>query len=359
MRKNKCACLLMVAGMVLTSCKAGNGNSQTAGETTNKISNVVSDTEIEKTEAAYNTAGEENVLDNTENKELNVTETVADDGLEQGKQGVIVEKCPVSASDTRKDVVYGEYVHETYFSKTAGRERGMNVLLPKNYSEEKKYPVLYLLHGIFGDENSFPSDPNNKVKEIFYNLCEDGLSREWIVIMPSMFVKTSDDQKPEFNAEALKPYDLFLDDLVNDLMPYVNEKYSVLEGRENTAIAGFSLGGRQTLYISLSRPDLFAYAGAISPAPGLVKAKDWAMEHPGLFLEDEIVYPKADEENAMKVLMVMCGDSDKVVGKFPKSYHELFEKNAVEHIWYEVAGADHDNTAIKSGLYNFLVQVGK
>ncbi len=359
MRKINYVCLALFACMVLTSCGAGNTNPEAAGEAISEISNVVSDVENEKNEATDNKANEESALNNTENKELNVIETLADDGTEQGKIGTIVEKCPVSASDSREGCVYGEYKHETYFSKTAGRERGMNVLLPKDYSEDKEYPVLYLLHGIFGDEYSFPSDPQNKIREIFYNLFEDGLTRDWIVIMPSMFVKTSEDQKPEFNSEALKPYDLFLDDLVNDLMPYVKEHYSILEGRDNTAIAGFSLGGRQTLYISLSRPDLFAYAGAISPAPGLIKARDWAMEHPGLFLEDEVVYPKENEENSMKVLMVMCGDSDKVVGKFPKSYHELFEKNGVDHIWYEVKGADHDNTAIKSGLYNFLIQVGK
>ncbi len=57
--------------------------------------------------------------------------------------------------------------------------------------------------------------------------------------------------------------------------------------------------------------------------------------------------------------MICAGDHDSVVGKFPLSYHEILEENGSEHIWYEVTGADHDNTAIKSGLYNFLIQIEK
>lgn len=292
-----------------------------------------------------------------ENKELNVAETVADDSDKKATKGVTVEKCPLSASDKRTTIEYGNYIHETYYSTTCGMERGYNVLLPENYDENKTYSVFYFLHGVFGDENSFPSDPANKVKEIFYNLAADGEARQWIVIMPAMFATNDKDMKPSLSAEGLEPYDNFINDLVNDLMPVIEERYPVYTDREHTAIAGFSLGGRETLYISLSRPDLFAYAGAISPAPGLVPGKDWAMEHPGTVTEADVVYPAEGEENAMTVLMVMCGTSDKVVGRFPKSYHELMDKNGVSHMWYEVTGADHDNTAIKSGLYNFLIQI--
>lgn len=340
---------IMVSMLFLCACKTP--DNQVVLSSTDVVQGT--DTSVERIE-------EVSFVSSEVNEELNVEETVADDSTIEGSEGTIVNKCPLSASDKRKDVEYGEYSHETYFSNTAGRERGFSVLLPRNYDETKKYPVLYLLHGIFGDEYSFTNDPANKLKEIFYNLSEDGISRDWIVIMPSMYVKTEDSQAPNFSdPDSILPYNLILDELVNDIMPVVSERFPVLEGRDNTALAGFSLGGRQTLYISIKRPDLFAYACAISPAPGIVKARDWAMEHPGLFTEQEVVYPKEGEENAMKVLMITCGTSDKVVGQFPKSYHELLEKNGVDHIWYEVEGADHDNTAIKSGLYNFLVQVGK
>ncbi len=266
--------------------------------------------------------------------------------------------CPASAMATRQGVAYGRYTHETYYSKTCRMQRGYTVLLPENYNKNKKYPVLYLLHGVFGDENTFSSDPSSKVREIFYNLARDGKARQWIVVMPNMFAATNPAQRPALTPEGLKPYDNFKNDLVNDLMPCIESRYSVLKGRDNTAIAGFSLGGRETLYTSISYPNLFSYAAAFSPAPGLVPARDWATNHPGSLKPEQVVYPKAGQPNAMKTVMVMCGTADSVVGQFPKSYHELLAKNGVSHIWYEVPGANHDNNAVHSGLYNFLVQVG-
>ncbi len=266
--------------------------------------------------------------------------------------------CPASAMATRQGVAYGRYTHETYYSKTCRMQRGYTVLLPENYNKNKKYPVLYLLHGVFGDENTFSSDPSSKVREIFYNLARDGKARQWIVVMPNMFAATNPAQRPALTPEGLKPYDNFKNDLVNDLMPCIESRYSVLKGRDNTAIAGFSLGGRETLYTSISYPNLFSYAAAFSPAPGLVPARDWATNHPGSLRPEQVVYPKAGQPNAMKTVMVMCGTADSVVGQFPKSYHELLAKNGVSHIWYEVPGANHDNNAVHSGLYNFLVQVG-
>ncbi|MCQ2522931.1 MAG: esterase family protein [Lachnospiraceae bacterium] len=294
--------------------------------------------------------------ENTENKELNVEETVEDNSTIEST-GEIVEKCPISASEKKSGVAYGEYGHDTYFSKTCNMERAYSFLLPANYDENKKYPVMYLLHGIFGDENSFPSDSNNKIKEIFGNLSSEGRTREWIVIMPNMFAKDKPEQAPGFSAEGVWPYDNFINDLVNDLMPTVEERYSVLTGRDNTAIAGFSMGGRETLYISVSRPDLFSFACAIAPAPGVVPGKDNFMVHEGTISEEAFVYPKEGDENELKLLIVCAGDHDSVVGKFPLSYHTILEGNGSKHIWFEVPGADHDNTAIKSGIYNFLIQI--
>ena len=114
------------------------------------------------------------------------------------------------------------------------------------------------------------------------------------------------------------------------------------------------MGGRETLFIGLSRPDLFGYIGAIAPAPGLVPGKDSFMTHVGQMQEDEVKY---DEDDVLpEFLMVCCGTRDSVVGKFPQSYHEIFERNGVGHLWYEVPGADHDSNAIRSGIYNFLIR---
>ncbi len=177
--------------------------------------------------------------------------------------------CPKEVYEKRADVAYGSVTHVTYHSSTTGTDRGFNIILPANYSTDKKYPVVYLLHGIFGDENVLINDENNKLVEILGNLAADGTAKEIIMVLPNIYVTSDPEMKPAFSPESVLPYNDFIFDLVNDLMPYVQENYSVLTGRDNQAIAGFSMGGRETLFIGLSRPALLAYVCAISPAPGL------------------------------------------------------------------------------------------
>lgn len=267
-------------------------------------------------------------------------------------QVAIDELCPAQASDRRANVTYSTAVHKTYHSTTTGLDRGVNILLPEGYTEEKKYPVLYLLHGIFCDEYTLLKDEECRIPELAANLAADKLAKEMIVVLPNMFAKWKESQTPGFSAEGTAPYDNFINDLVNDLMPYIESNYSVLTGRDHTALAGFSMGGRETLFIGLNRPDLFGYIGAIAPAPGLVPAKDWAMEHPGQ-MEEKDVYFK-DEANKPYLVMVCCGTQDGTVGKYPESYHKILEANGVKHIWYEVPGADHNADAIRSGVHNYM-----
>jgi len=262
--------------------------------------------------------------------------------------------CPDELGVKVEHVTYGSLEHITYFSETTGLERGANVLLPANYRPEKQYPVLYFQHGIFGDEYALINDDNNKIVEILGNLVAEGKAKEMVVVFPDMFATSDPEQKPAFTQEAVLPYDNFINDLVNDLIPYIEANYSVLPGRANRAILGFSMGGRETLFIGLSRPDLFGYIGAIAPAPGLTPGKDKMMVHVGQMQEADVKF--TDLENLPELLMICCGSGDSVVGKFPIGYHELMIKNGVAHLWYEVPGADHDSMAIRSGLYNFVTR---
>lgn len=276
------------------------------------------------------------------------------DTLEVDMNNVTDTICPTQISTTRGGVKYGNNVHITYESSTCRCERGANILLPADYSEEKQYPVLYFLHGIFGDENSMLGDSNNRIPQIVGNLREDGLIPDIIVVFPNMYASDDPSLKPGFSQESVLPYDNFINDLVNDLIPYVEQNYSVLTDREHRGIIGFSMGGRETLFIGTTRSDLFSCIGAIAPAPGVTPGKDWAMEHPGQMKEEEFVIRQ--EDFLPKLLMICCGTKDSVVGKFPASYHDILTNNNVEHLWYEVPDADHDNNAIKSGLYNYLIR---
>jgi len=267
--------------------------------------------------------------------------------------------CPSEYADFRLDGVnYGKIDHVIYHSNTCKMDRPFSILLPASYDGVKKYPVVYFQHGIFGDENCIIRDENNRIRQITANLAADGKAPEMIFVFGHMFATDDPNQKPGFNAKNVLPYDNFINELVNDLMPYVESHYSVLTGRENTAVCGFSMGGRESLYIGLQRPDLFAYIGAIAPAPGLVPSRDGFMAHEGQFAsEEEMKFP--EEMPLPELLMVCCGTIDGTVGQFPKSYHKIFEKNGVEHVWFEVLSANHDSMAIRSGLYYFVSHIFK
>lgn len=289
---------------------------------------------------------------NQESEELKM-DYISKNAISNGYAG----DCPVEVQEPRFGISYGNVSHVTYYSNTCKMNRGFNILLPGSYDGEKEYPVIYFQHGIFGDENSIIHDAQNRIRYMTANMAADGNAKEFIMVFGNMYATDDPAMKPAFNNDAVKPYDNFINELINDLMPFVESKYKVLKGRENTAICGFSMGGRETLYIGLQRPDLFGYIGAIAPAPGLVPAKDWAMSHPGMIPEDEAKFK--DDAQLPELLMVCCGTNDGTVGQFPKTYHKLFEKNNVDHLWFEVLSADHNAHAIRSGLFQFIQRVFK
>ena len=265
-------------------------------------------------------------------------------------------KCPAEYLKKRDGATYGKFSHITYYSDYCKRDRGATVLLPAGYTEEKKYPVVYLLHGIFGDENSFAGDANLPV--LIGNLIADGLSEEFILVCPAMFAASDDTvQAPGFTVEAMIPYDRFAHDLTQCLIPYIDANYSTLQGREGTYIAGFSMGGRETLFTIITYPERFRAACAIAPAPGLVPTTDKFMHHEGSYKPEEVKF--AEGAVTPDKIIICCGTRDSVVGQFPKEYHNLFLLNGIDHIWYEVPNADHDMQAQYSGLYNFLQVIGK
>ena len=143
--------------------------------------------------------------------------------------------------------------------------------------------------------------------------------------------------------------------MTEELPAYITRIFPASKRRKDTYIAGFSMGGRETIFITLQRPELFGYVCAISAAPGIVPTKDKFMSHEGQIQEDEMKF--AEDAVEPNVFIVCCGTRDSVVGTYPKQYHELLEANGADHIWYEITGADHDNNAIKSGLFNLFKQI--
>jgi len=264
----------------------------------------------------------------------------------------VVDLCPSEIKVRREGVAYGEAEKITYFSTTAQMDRKMNVILPAGYTEDKKYPVLYYLHGLSGNEDSLLAKERATI-EIYGNLVSEGKAKEMIIVLPDCYVPLDGVfDRPQFSPEYLKAYDNFLYELIDDVMPYIESHYSVALGRENTALAGFSQGGRNTIYIGYKHPELFGYLGAFSPAQGIFPCYDIMAGHqPGLMKPEEL---QADAEVQPIVSMITVGTKDFAVQKNPKLYHEALATNGQPHIWFTVPGALHDDLACTTGYYNFL-----
>lgn len=254
---------------------------------------------------------------------------------------------PADYTKKKTDVTYGTKKSITYDSKTTGVERKAYVVLPNGYSEEKTYPVVYLLHGIGGDQNEWFQ---GKPMEIVGNLIAAGEADEMIMVFPNIRARADDKASYDLSVEHFQAFDNFINDLRDDLMPYIESNYPVKKGRENTAVCGLSMGGRETLNIGLKMPDKFKYIGAFEPAIGVLP---YDLEK-GLFTEDTMTLP--DEYKNNTFIMIVKGQSDGTVGENPLLYHRALEKNGVPHIYYDMPGG-HDFKVWNNGLYNFAKRI--
>lgn len=255
---------------------------------------------------------------------------------------------PPEGFDVRREgVTYGTTLYKTYLSTTTRSFRKMLVILPPDYSAEKSYPVLYLLHGIGGDHSEW----SHGVPEVIIgNLIAYGEAEEMIVVLPNVRARANDAGNPSdmHTPEHYAAFDNFINDLTNDLMPYMKENFSIAEGRENTAVAGLSMGGREALYIGMTLPETFGYVGAFCPAPGVLPYH----AEKGLFQPADF---RAAEDCGTYIL-INAGETDGVVGAWPSTYAQTLTENGTENTFYVTKGG-HDFTVWKHGLYNFAKRI--
>ncbi|HLY20407.1 MAG TPA: alpha/beta hydrolase-fold protein [Bryobacteraceae bacterium] len=156
-------------------------------------------------------------------------------------------------------VPHGAVASVTYYSTALGRFRRMHIYTPPGYEGGGgKYPIFYLLHGAGDCDDSWTSV--GRAGFILDNLVAAKKAAPMIVVMPAGHTSATFPQP----GAARPARDEFLEDFVNDIMPYVEKNYRVLTDRAHLAIAGLSMGGGQTLNISMSHLDRFAYIGVFS-----------------------------------------------------------------------------------------------
>lgn len=244
---------------------------------------------------------------------------------------------PEGYDKVRDNIAHGKIETVEYASKTVGTTRKMMVYTPPGFSVSKKYPVLYLLHGIGGDELEWFNNGHPEV--ILDNLYAEKKLTPMIVVLPNGRAMKNDRAEGNIYAPEMQAaFANFEKDLLNDVIPFIESKYPAIPQRESRALAGLSMGGGQSLNFGLGNLNTFAWVGGFSSAPNTKTP--------------EILIPNPTETaQKLKLLWISCGDQDGLIS-FSQALHKYCVANKVPHVW-NVEPGKHEFPVWKNDLYRF------
>ena len=238
---------------------------------------------------------------------------------------------------TIQDVPHGTVAKVWYESATAGFDRRLSVYTPAGYEQNKKakYPVLYVLHGIGGDEDAWLDQ--GRAAQILDNLIAQGKAKPMIVVFTNGNI--SQEAAPGQNSTGyVRPttslpqtmegtFETSFPEIVN----FIDANYRTIAKKQSRAICGLSMGGFHTLYISLNNPDMFGYSGMFSAAIGV---------------SDDSVSPIYQDFDAKlatyfskkpNLLWVGCGNTDFLI-QANRDFIKKLEENKYKHTYLENEG---------------------
>jgi len=282
---------------------------------------------------------------------------------------------PKGFDKARDGIEKGKLEKVDYDSKSVGVKRWMEVYTPPGYTKDKKYPVLYLLHGIGGNENK-EWTKQGVANVILDNLIADKKIEPLIVVFPNgnamgkapegAEAKKGTAETPKAGGDTAKGPDAakgkggkgggpggagwgenFTNDLLKDIIPYVETHYSTYTDADHRALAGLSMGGMQTRTISLPNIDKFSYIGVFSGGnimPENIKDKDAFKK------QVKVVFMSfgSKEGSTAKGGGTVPGGPDGI-----KIAAEALSKDNINAIYYVSPDSAHDFTSWKRSLYYF------
>jgi enterochelin esterase-like enzyme len=261
---------------------------------------------------------------------------------------------PAGFNAKRDKIPHGDLTPVEYDSKSLGTRRRMRVYTPPGYSTSRKYPVLYLLHGIGGTDTEWTESCH--ANSVVDNLLAEGKIQPMVLVFPD---GNSSRTVADLNAGGrgagaggggrggmnmdawLTPFE---NDLLKDIIPYIDSHYSVYTDADHRALAGLSMGGGQTLNIGLVHPETFAWVGGFSSAPD-------TKQPPSVLMPDPSVPKK------LKLVWLGCGNKDGLI-RISQAVHNYLKENGVPHVWH-VDGNAHDTTEWDNNLYLFSQRIFK
>jgi enterochelin esterase-like enzyme len=248
---------------------------------------------------------------------------------------------PAGYNVERADIPHGQVEIVEYDSKTLGLRRMLRVYTPPGYSSDRKYPVLYLHHGLGNTSTEWTQRARAPI--IIDNLLAEKAVAPFIIVLPSgNATATRADEKQGDRTQASYgiPYH---EDLLKEIIPFVESKYSVFADREHRAIGGMSMGGGQSLNIGLTNLDTFGWIAAVAAAPNTRPPAE--------------LVPDPAPVRKLKLLWLSVGNRDPLQ-RYNRDLHTYLEEKGVPHAW-RLDTNGHDTAEMSSSLYHFAQRLFK
>lgn len=247
-----------------------------------------------------------------------------------------------------KSVPHGQVRECHYYSSVAKKERRCFVYTPADYDTNvsKRYPVLYLQHGMGEDERGWSQQ--GKMANILDNQIASGKCAPMIVVMDYGNCGYIHGTKPGETREEFGAS--FTPILLNDIIPYVDRTFRTLTDRDNRAMAGLSWGGHQTFNTTLANLDKFAYIGAFSGAIFLPPQADIRQVYDGVFAD-------AGKFNSQVHTLFLGMGSEENMGS--RQLSEKLKAAGINNVYYESPGTHHEWLTWRRCLNEFLPLIFK
>lgn len=238
--------------------------------------------------------------------------------------------------------------------RSSGRAHAL-VWLPPDYDEEKQYNLLFCLHGGNDNEYYWTGDKGGandgcSADKVLDNAYAKGLIEDTIVVFTSGVINyEADKDYPNVVENPLltdfwKNHFLLEFEILNNLLPYMQQEYPVMTGPEHTGICGLSMGCAQTMEIGLKHPEQFGYIGCYSAGPFAKDAQTFVTN-----TED------ADRLNTkLKLLFFITGENDHMMEDSMRNFVKACDGFGLNHVFYEVPGRGHDDFCWDRCLYAFM-----
>ena len=234
------------------------------------------------------------------------------------------------------NVPHGTVSKVWYHSNTAGFDRRLTVYTPAGYETSKaKYPVLYVLHGIGGDEDAWVTQ--GRATQILDNLIARGEAKPMIVVFTNGNI--SQEAAPLENSNGYVNPTMQLPQTMEgtfetafpEIVKFIDGRYRTIAKKQSRAVCGLSMGGFHTLYLSLNYPQLFGYSGMFSAAIGVSDASV------------SPIYQDFDAKLAKyfagkpALLWIGCGKTDFLYNA-NKEFMEKLDSNSFKYTYMETEG---------------------